>query len=340
MNRVRSLMHQPFPFAFVLSIICCTSSIAAPPSNDECSAAILLQFGQPVDGDTAEPTPDSAPYCDVYKVSPDVWYEIVGDGTVLNAIPCGAQAQSQVAIYCGGCDELACIQCPLIAPINFPGLCTTSPLRWCSRTGEHYWLRVFNTTTGFTLQVNSTGIPCADATDCVYDPPPSNDLCVNAMPITGEGRFEFDNTFATVELPHQYTCDATWSTSPERDLWYCWTATCDGPVTVETCGETTVDTEIVVYPDCTCASSQTACNNDACGYQSRLGFLAVAGQNYGIQVGSRTWTLGGQVHSEQPANPRNQVYAHVSRAAQMSCEIRSMPSRALEENAYPPAMSG
>ena len=58
-----------------------------------------------------------------------------------------------------------------------------------------------------------------------------NDACVDAVPIIGEGLFAFDNASATPafrEISH--------------DVWFCWTSPCDGEVTIDTCGSTTVDT--------------------------------------------------------------------------------------------------
>ena len=50
-----------------------------------------------------------------------------------------------------------------------------------------------------------------------------------------------------------------------NDLWYCWTASASGPVSLSTCGLTDVDTKIAVYPGPGCpGGSALTCDDDAC----------------------------------------------------------------------------
>jgi len=123
----------------------------------------------------------------------------------------------------------------------------------------------------------------------ILDDPTSTDACVDALPIYGEGTFPFDNTGATTDGPDHTACVAFGEAGIAMDLWYCWTASCSAFVTVKTCGQTTVDTKIAVYAGCACPPTDDdllACNDDFCGLQSSVTFLAETGETYLIRVGS------------------------------------------------------
>ncbi len=132
-----------------------------------------------------------------------------------------------------------------------------------------------------------------------------NDLCADATSITGEGVFAFDSSVATTDGPAHAECVGTSPGSGEiaHDLWYCWTSTCTGLVTVDTCRQTTVDTTLAVYGGCRCPTDGTdllACNaepplaeSEFCGYQSRVTFTAVAGHRYLLRVGTEPGLGGG-----------------------------------------------
>jgi hypothetical protein len=77
-------------------------------------------------------------------------------------------------------------------------------------------------------------------------------------------------------------------------VWFAWTAPLDGDVTLATCGLTSVDTRIALYAGLGCPTSPPiACSEDACGYQSRAEFPAVAGASYTIQIGTFPGAPGG-----------------------------------------------
>lgn len=117
-----------------------------------------------------------------------------------------------------------------------------------------------------------------------------SDACANATPIAGNGPFPFDLTAATTgpEGQNEALCQGTGGPRIHFDVWYAWTATSSGPVTADTCGQTTIDTKIAVYPGPSCPQTDgTAldCNDDTCATQSELGWNAVAGSTYLIQIG-------------------------------------------------------
>ena len=117
--------------------------------------------------------------------------------------------------------------------------------------------------------------------------------------IAGEGTFFFDTTTATTVGPDHDACDFFAQAGIDHDVWFCWTALCDGDVTIETCGQTFIDTKIAVYNDCTtCPPTDAgllACNDDeiGCGVQSRVTISATNANSYLIRLGTYPGTAGG-----------------------------------------------
>ncbi len=119
---------------------------------------------------------------------------------------------------------------------------------------------------------------------------PLNDFCDSPEPISGYGFFFFDLTFATDDGIGNASCLFFGNDQIGRDTWYCWTADESGPVILETCTQTTTDTKIAVYDGCSPCPEMggiITCNDDACGVQTRVSWVAVAGQSYTIRLG--TW---------------------------------------------------
>jgi hypothetical protein len=129
--------------------------------------------------------------------------------------------------------------------------------------------------------------------DCIPDftltmedagPSPANDDCENAQPVGDVADLPFDTMFAT------FDGGGTCMTSP--NIWYCYTATCTGNVTVSLCGSS-YDTKLAVYNGCNCQplGALIGCNDDfgfcpiGGGLQSQITFAAFAGHDYLIEVG-------------------------------------------------------
>lgn len=139
----------------------------------------------------------------------------------------------------------------------------------------------------FDIDIDPAGCP---------PPPPTNDLCMDALPISGTGSFPFDNTSASTDGPSHAACNKFSMPGTDHDLWYCWTAPCTGDVLVSTCGLTSVDTKLNVYDGCSCPVSDAdliTCNDDTCGLQSQVTFNAMAGNTYLIRVGTFVGAAGG-----------------------------------------------
>jgi len=138
----------------------------------------------------------------------------------------------------------------------------------------------YNAVGPYTLTVSAEACP----------PPPANDLCANAIPIVAPGVYNFDNTGAGTDFTptDPYPCDAGYN-----DIWYCLTAQSSCSVYVNTCGST-IDTRLYVYNGCSCPpGSVVGCNDDFCGLQSQVGFIAIAGESYLIRVASYGSTTQG-----------------------------------------------
>jgi hypothetical protein len=111
-------------------------------------------------------------------------------------------------------------------------------------------------------------------------PPSSKDDCVNAKQVGDVTDESFDTRDATFDGP------GLCMTSP--NLWYCYTASCTGDVTVSLRGSG-YDTMLAVYDGCQCypnSGDLIECNDDAPGsFQSEITFAAIAGKQYLFEVG-------------------------------------------------------
>jgi len=115
-----------------------------------------------------------------------------------------------------------------------------------------------------------------------------NDQCGDCIPLAGDVQDQPFATYGTsTDGPDEpLLCNEFSYSHVESDIWYCWTAECDGDATVSLCGSS-YDTKIAVYDGLSCplAASALACNEDACGLQSSVTFGAVTGGEYLIRIG-------------------------------------------------------
>lgn len=137
---------------------------------------------------------------------------------------------------------------------------------------------------------------------------PGADLCFAAPQVVGDVTVGFNLTNADVDGVAHAGCDNRGDPQTWRDVWWVWTATCDGPARISTCGLTTVDTEIVVYSTGACPPSDDyiiACNDQSCGDQAEVTFLAQAGQPYLVRLGRYAGAVGttGSVRFECLGDP-------------------------------------
>ncbi len=119
--------------------------------------------------------------------------------------------------------------------------------------------------------------------------PPVNDVCEGAIEIF-DGDTDFDTTDATTDLIAATGCFFL-SNLPRTDVWFDYTATCDGLLMICTCGQAFWDTTLVLYEGCECpvtSDRQVACNDDGICFPdvtSRMTSVASAGTCYKIRLG-------------------------------------------------------
>ncbi len=131
------------------------------------------------------------------------------------------------------------------------------------------------------------------------------DSCVTPDVIVGAGPFAFDTTTATTGTQGQSEtiCNFSAQVGVNRDVWFTWTSGFTGQADISFCNMATFDTKVAVYAGTTCptAGSALACNDDACGLQSRTQFSVTSGSTYVIQVGE--WGTGAPSPGTFTINP-------------------------------------
>ena len=96
-----------------------------------------------------------------------------------------------------------------------------------------------------------------------YGAPPVNDQCEDAAPIQGEGEFSFNLAEATPD----HWPDCSYGAYPDSgNVWFTWTSTCIGTVTMDFCTGGTADAEFVnVYDTASCSdigsNTELLCQN-------------------------------------------------------------------------------
>jgi len=119
-----------------------------------------------------------------------------------------------------------------------------------------------------------------------------SDSCTTPTAISGEGVFAFDSTAATTGSQGQSNCGTFGAV--HRDIWFVWTAPEDGQASLSLCGTASFDTEVLAYSGAGCPGGNAlACNDDACGLQSQIGWEVASGTTYTIQLGSYPGSAGG-----------------------------------------------
>lgn len=118
-----------------------------------------------------------------------------------------------------------------------------------------------------------------------------SDSCAGATAIAGEGVFYYNNSGATTDGLVHGGCLFFGESQIVQDLWWRWTAHCDGVVTVRNCGQSVFDTKVAVYtPGAACPPDDqylVVCGDDDCDLRrTSVSFVALAGQTYLIRLGN------------------------------------------------------
>ncbi len=249
-----------------------------PPANDSCATpTVIAGFASfPFNSTLAAAGNDFAPGC--ATIGRDVWFSWTAGATGMAtfATCTGTSFDTVIAVY-------ATSTCPAAPPVacNDDSCGTRSSVTTAVTNGTTYLVQVgsFGTGAGGAGMLTVSTPPV----------PPANDDCTAATAIAGTGLFPFDNTLATTGTQGQAesACLAFTFTAITRDVWFDWTAPSSGIATVETCGQTSVDTKLAAYAGAGCpAAAAIACNDDTCSLQSRVQFACTAGQVYALQLGT------------------------------------------------------
>jgi hypothetical protein len=121
-----------------------------------------------------------------------------------------------------------------------------------------------------------------------------NDNCANATTVT-DGTFPFTNVGATLDGPIENSGDCIAGGDPfiDSDVWFQYTSTCLGTLTISTCGSG-FNTKLAVYQGaCPTSDGQAvACNDNGCSNQSSVSLVVFAGTVYRIRVGGHLGAEG------------------------------------------------
>jgi hypothetical protein len=156
------------------------------------------------------------------------------------------------------------------------GTCSTQTAAACATAGGNY---------------GGDGTTCVGFTCPVL---PANDNCAGAITV-GNGQTIGDNTNATTSagVPGG-DCIFGGAVNVTDDLWYTYTATCTGRLTVDLCatGGSLTDTTLQLFTGACGSLTEVACDDDSCGDLDNLlsaiiDFDVTAGQVFKIRVG--TW---------------------------------------------------
>jgi hypothetical protein len=122
-------------------------------------------------------------------------------------------------------------------------------------------------------------------------PPPGNDSCSGALSMTAGTTYTLNTATATPTNDPTPTCEGTFG----KGVWYSFTPSASGTVTISTCGSD-FDTALAVYTGSCGSLTEIACNDDsgpACATsQASVSFSGTAGTTYRILAGGHGGASG------------------------------------------------
>ena len=255
-------------------VLTISSEVSPPPSGSNDNRTHPQPVGDVTNlpFNTTSATQDGPHHC---MYSPNIWYcytaSCTGDVTVSLA---GSSYDTMLAVYDGcGCNPTFAAN--MIECNDDAGNSYQSAVTFAATAGNQYLIEVGG-------YANDKGAGLLTISCQGVQPPPStnNDNCQNAKPIGDVTNMAFNTTSATQDGPR--LC----MTGP--NIWYCYTASCTGDVTVSLAGSS-YDTMLAVYDGCKCyptANDMIECNDDFGNTrQSKIVFVATAGNQYLIEIG-------------------------------------------------------
>ncbi|MFI4853551.1 MAG: M12 family metallo-peptidase, partial [Phycisphaerales bacterium JB065] len=275
------------------------------PANDDCSDAIAIT-SQLTSFSTVNATTDGLVHADCQyggATGNDIWYTYTapyaGQLIISTCEDEGGSADydTDLVLYsrpgapCPPTDSflLACNDDDTFNPCGSQAGGYRSTIRYNASAGQQFLIRVG----GFNDASAGSG-------QLLVKVAPINDNCEDAITIT-PGITPFSTLGANTDGVTHASCQFDGVTG--RDIWYRFTAPCNGPLTISTCedlgGSANYDTDLVLYsaagaPCPPTEAFRVACNDDdpdnfcgtqAGGYHSTIVANVVAGQQYLIRVG-------------------------------------------------------
>lgn len=113
-----------------------------------------------------------------------------------------------------------------------------------------------------------------------------NDECANAITIFDGPNGTFSNLGSSTSAP-SWPCALGGS-----DVWFVYTATCDGTATISLCSQREFDTAIEAFAGSCGALTSLGCNDDACGLVSEIAIAVTLGNSYYVRVGGFSGATG------------------------------------------------
>ncbi|MHC4118746.1 MAG: GEVED domain-containing protein [Planctomycetota bacterium] len=251
-----------------LLTVSCDGEPGPPASKDDCSKALAIGDVNDLAFDTRTATFDGSGLC---LTSPNIWYcytaSCTGDVTVSLS---GSVFDTMLAVY-DGC-ECYPASADMIACDDDSGENRASEITFAAIAGNQYLIEIG----GYGSEAGEGVLNVS----CQGQTAGSKDNCVNAEAIGDVKDLPFDTRNAEFDGP------GLCLTSP--NIWYCYTATCTGDVTVSLL-ESGYDTMLAVYKGCECYPTQDdmiECNDDhGSSFQSQVTFAAIEGSQYLIEIG-------------------------------------------------------
>ncbi len=123
---------------------------------------------------------------------------------------------------------------------------------------------------------------------------PGRDSCEEAH-VLCDGTARFDTIDATTDGLPDGICSSFGDDQVRADIWYDYTATCSGTLTVSTCNSANFDTKIAVYDGCQCPTAAIlGCNDDhgGCQFTSSVSVPVLVGNCYKIRIGGFNGATG------------------------------------------------
>jgi hypothetical protein len=270
---------------------------APPPANDlfanAQSISTLPTNVGPIDTTTAgvEPNePTSLFQCTGRQIGATVWYSFTPATTVPVTVDTfGSNFDTMLQVYRGTDLSTFGNIANQVACNDDAGGTFQSQVSFLAVAGTSYRIQVG----GFQGAFGNLVVHFQQA------PPPPNDNLANATTVTGAGQFTLSTVAATTEpgepLAVDNSCAPTTGGTMGATVWYAFTPTTAGNVTIDTFGSD-YDTVLAVYTGPTVnALTRVACNDDAQGTQSQIVLPVVGGVTYLVQVGGFNGAVGNLV---------------------------------------------